>query len=110
MDNEEILRRLDESKPDVLLVAFGHPKQDLWIGAHRDRLPVSVAVGVGCTFDLIAGRRQRAPRWMQRAGLEWLFRVANEPTRLARRYAVDGYWLLAILVPLSLQQRLLARR
>jgi exopolysaccharide biosynthesis WecB/TagA/CpsF family protein len=110
MDDDEILRRLDQAKPDILLVAFGHPKQDLWIGAHRDRLPVSVAVGVGCTFDLIAGRRQRAPEWMQRAGLEWLFRVANEPTRLAKRYAIDGYWLLAILVPLSLQQRLLARR
>jgi N-acetylglucosaminyldiphosphoundecaprenol N-acetyl-beta-D-mannosaminyltransferase len=110
MDDDEILRRLDETKPDILLVAFGHPKQDLWIGGHRDRLPVSVAVGVGCTFDLIAGRRQRAPKWMQRAGLEWLFRVANEPTRLAKRYAIDGYWLLAILVPLSLQQRLVARR
>ncbi len=110
MDDDEILGRIDEAKPDILLVAFGHPKQDLWIGAHRDRLPVSVAVGVGCTFDLIAGRRQRAPGWMQRAGLEWLFRVANEPTRLAKRYAIDGYWLLAILVPMSLQQRLLARR
>jgi N-acetylglucosaminyldiphosphoundecaprenol N-acetyl-beta-D-mannosaminyltransferase len=110
MDNGEILRRLDAAKPDILLVAFGHPKQDLWIAAHRDRLPVSVAIGVGCTFDLIAGHRRRAPRWMQRAGLEWLFRVANEPARLAKRYAIDGYWFVAVLVPLSLQQRLLARR
>jgi exopolysaccharide biosynthesis WecB/TagA/CpsF family protein len=110
MDNAEILRRLDATKPDILLVAFGHPKQDLWIAAHRDRLPVSVAVGVGCTFDLIAGQRRRAPLWMQRVGLEWLYRVMNEPTRLAKRYAIDGYWLLAVLVPLSLQQRVSGRR
>jgi len=110
MDNAEILRRLDETRPDILLVAFGHPKQDLWIAAHRDRLPVSVAVGVGCTFDLIAGHRRRAPMWMQRVGLEWLFRVVNEPSRLAKRYAIDGYWLVAVLVPLSLQQRVAGRR
>ena len=110
IDTAEIVRRLDEAKPDILFVAFGHPKQDLWIAANRDRLPVSVAIGVGCTFDLIAGHRRRAPAWMQRAGLEWLFRVSNEPTRLAKRYAIDGYWLLAVLLPLSLQQRLAGRR
>jgi exopolysaccharide biosynthesis WecB/TagA/CpsF family protein len=110
IDTAEIMRRLDEAKPDILFVAFGHPKQDLWIAANRDRLPVSVAVGVGCTFDLIAGNRRRAPGWMQHAGLEWLFRVANEPTRLAKRYAIDGYWLVAVLLPLSLQQRLFGRR
>ena len=69
-----------------------------------------MAIGVGCTFDLIAGHRRRAPAWMQRVGLEWLFRVAHEPARLAKRYAIDGYWLLAILVPMSLQQRIAARR
>ena len=110
IDTPDILRRLDEAKPDILFVAFGHPKQDLWISANRDRLPVSVAIGVGCTFDLIAGHRQRAPDWMQRAGLEWLFRVSNEPTRLAKRYAIDGYWLVAVLLPLSLQQRVFGRR
>jgi exopolysaccharide biosynthesis WecB/TagA/CpsF family protein len=110
IDTAEIMRRLDEAKPDILFVAFGHPKQDLWIAANRDRLPVSVAVGVGCTFDLIAGHRRRAPAWMQRAGLEWLFRVMNEPTRLAKRYAIDGYWLVAVLLPLSVQQRVFGRR
>jgi exopolysaccharide biosynthesis WecB/TagA/CpsF family protein len=110
IDTVEIVRRLDETKPDILFVAFGHPKQDLWIAANRDRLPVSVAIGVGCTFDLIAGQRRRAPAWMQRAGLEWLFRVSNEPSRLAKRYAIDGYWLLAVLFPLSLQQRFFGRR
>jgi exopolysaccharide biosynthesis WecB/TagA/CpsF family protein len=109
IDTSEIIRRLDEAEADILLVAFGHPKQDLWIAANRDRLPVSVAIGVGCTFDLIAGQRRRAPAWMQRAGLEWLFRVSNEPTRLAKRYAIDGYWLLAVLFPLSLQQRFFGR-
>jgi N-acetylglucosaminyldiphosphoundecaprenol N-acetyl-beta-D-mannosaminyltransferase len=110
IDTGEIIRRLDAAEADILFVAFGHPKQDLWIAANRDRLPVSVAIGVGCTFDLIAGQRRRAPAWMQRAGLEWLFRVSNEPTRLAKRYAIDGYWLLAVLFPLSLQQRFFGRR
>ncbi len=110
IDTGEIMRRLDVVRPDILFVALGHPKQDLWIAANRDRLPVSVAVGVGCSFDLIAGHRKRAPGWMQRAGLEWLFRVGNEPTRLAKRYAIDGCWLVAVLLPLSLQQRVSGRR
>jgi exopolysaccharide biosynthesis WecB/TagA/CpsF family protein len=94
MDNAEILARIDAARPDILLVAFGHPKQELWIDMHRDRLPVSVAIGVGCVFDLIAGRVNRAPGWMQDAGLEWLYRVAQEPRRLTGRYFKDAAWLV----------------
>jgi N-acetylglucosaminyldiphosphoundecaprenol N-acetyl-beta-D-mannosaminyltransferase len=93
MDNAEILARIDEAKPDLLLVAFGHPKQERWIDMHRERLPVSVVIGVGCVFDLIAGRRRRAPRWMQNAGLEWAYRAAREPRRLLGRYLRDAFWL-----------------
>lgn len=106
MDNEEILRRLRATRPDLLLVALGHPKQDQWIHQHRDVLPVSVAMGVGCTFDLLAGDRRRAPVWMRSHGLEWLYRVLHEPRRLAGRYAVDGYCLLTMLLPVALYQRL----
>lgn len=89
MDNCAIIRDINSSGADLLLVALGHPKQDRWIAAHRDELRVSVAIGVGCCLDLIAGRVRRAPAWMQRAGLEWLFRAMQEPRRLAGRYAVD---------------------
>jgi exopolysaccharide biosynthesis WecB/TagA/CpsF family protein len=98
MDNAEILAQIRDSKADVLLVAFGHPKQERWIDLHRERLPVSVAIGVGCVFDLIAGRTRRAPRWMQDAGLEWAFRLASEPRRLLGRYVKDAAWLIPITV------------
>lgn len=96
MENDAIVEQIRDSGADVLLVALGHPKQDLWIDRHRERLPVSIAVGVGCVFDLLAGRATRAPGWMQRAGLEWLYRLAHEPARLGGRYATDLRWLLVL--------------
>ncbi len=96
LESEAILQQITDSGADVLLVALGHPKQDLWIDRHRERLPVSIAVGVGCVFDLLAGRATRAPRWMQRAGLEWLYRVAHEPARLGGRYATNLRCLLVL--------------
>jgi N-acetylglucosaminyldiphosphoundecaprenol N-acetyl-beta-D-mannosaminyltransferase len=83
---------LDEIKaaqPDVLLVAFGNPKQEKWIGMYGREVGVPVMIGVGGTLDLIAGKLKRAPAWMQRAGLEWLYRLVQEPGRLWRRYVVD---------------------
>jgi exopolysaccharide biosynthesis WecB/TagA/CpsF family protein len=96
MDNDEILARIAAAAPDVLLVAFGHPKQERWIDLHRDQLPVSVAIGVGCVLDLTAGRSRRAPRWMQEAGLEWFYRLAQEPNRLFARYVTDAAWLVPL--------------
>ena len=110
MDDDDIVRRIEESGADILLVALGHPKQDKWIARNRDRLPVSVAIGVGCTFDLIAGQRTRAPRWMRRTGLEWLFRLVHEPSRLGLRYFVDGWCLLTVFLPMTVRQRRLKRR
>jgi 1,2-diacylglycerol 3-beta-glucosyltransferase len=103
--NEEILRLIAASRADILLVALGHPKQERWIDLHREQLSVAVAMGVGCSLDLIAGRRTRAPGWMQRSGLEWLHRSLHEPRRLLPRYGLDACWLLLVLVPLSLLQR-----
>lgn len=96
LDNREILERIAASRADVLLVALGHPKQELWIDLHRNQLSVSVAIGVGCVLDLIAGRSTRAPQWMQALGLEWLYRLALEPRRLAGRYLTDAAWLLPL--------------
>jgi exopolysaccharide biosynthesis WecB/TagA/CpsF family protein len=105
LGNEAIIERIHESCADILLVAMGHPKQELWINAHRQQLNVAVAIGVGCTLDIIAGRRHRAPVWMQRAGMEWLYRVAHEPRRLARRYATDFRMLFLVLLPAAVWHR-----
>ena len=94
MDHEEILRRIEEARPDILLVAFGNPKQEQWISMHRNRLQVPVCIGVGCTLDSLSGTVRRAPRWMQKNGLEWLHRVALEPQRLAKRYFEDAMCLV----------------
>jgi len=96
MDGEAIGALIAEARADVLLVALGHPKQERFIEAYREMLPVSVAMGVGCVFDLIAGESRRAPAWMQAAGLEWAFRLFQEPGRLLRRYVTDAAWLIPI--------------
>jgi len=96
MDSAEIVARIREARADILLVAFGHPKQERWIDLNRAQLPVSVAIGVGCVFDLLAGRTRRAPAWMQAVGLEWAYRLAGDPRRLFGRYLTDAAWLLPI--------------
>jgi N-acetylglucosaminyldiphosphoundecaprenol N-acetyl-beta-D-mannosaminyltransferase len=95
-DDEESLSRIERSGADLLLVAYGHPRQELWIDRNRDRLKVRVAVGVGGAFDFLAGRRRRAPLVVRRAHLEWLWRLALEPWR-ARRMAVLPLYALAVL-------------
>ena len=89
MDNDEIVRRVHEARPDILLVAFGNPKQELWIHRNRERLQVPVSMGIGGTLDLIAGAKRRAPLLVQRLGMEWAWRMMQEPKRLAPRYFND---------------------
>lgn len=101
MDHEEILARIEDVEPDMLLVAFGNPKQEKWLSMHRNRLNVPVCIGVGASFDFLAGAVKRAPEWMQHTGLEWLYRVAQEPSRLARRYMKNALGL-AMHLPLEL--------
>lgn len=88
---EEQDRIRDEVKakdPDILLVAFGAPKQEKWIYKNRERLGVPVSIGVGGSFEMASGMLKRAPKWMQRAGLEWAYRFAQQPRRLFDRYIV----------------------
>jgi N-acetylglucosaminyldiphosphoundecaprenol N-acetyl-beta-D-mannosaminyltransferase len=89
MDDAEIIRRIRAAKPDLLFVAFGCPKAEKWVAMHYRELGVPVAIGVGGTIDFLAGRVKRAPRWMQRSGMEWLHRLCQEPRRLFKRYAED---------------------
>jgi N-acetylglucosaminyldiphosphoundecaprenol N-acetyl-beta-D-mannosaminyltransferase len=101
MDNDDLLRQIEEASPDILLVAFGNPKQEIWIHRYRDHLKVPVAIGIGGALDMIAGRLQRAPKWVRTLQIEWLFRMAQEPFRLVPRYAIDAAALFANL-PLGL--------
>jgi N-acetylglucosaminyldiphosphoundecaprenol N-acetyl-beta-D-mannosaminyltransferase len=83
-EEEAIVERVNGSGADILLVAYGAPRQDLWIARNRARLKVHVAMGVGGTFDFIAGVVPRAPRWMRRVALEWLYRLYRQPRRWRR--------------------------
>ena len=95
-EQPDIVARINVAKPDILFVALGNPKQELWMGRNAAKLDVGVMIGVGGTFNFIAGRVKRAPRWMQRCGLEWIYRIIQEPGRLWKRYAyglVKFSWL-----------------
>ena len=94
MDTERLLREIDAVNPDILLVAFGNPKQEIWIHRYRSRLRVPVAIGIGGALDMIGGRLKRAPRWVQRLQMEWFFRMAQEPFRLLPRYVGDAFALV----------------
>jgi N-acetylglucosaminyldiphosphoundecaprenol N-acetyl-beta-D-mannosaminyltransferase len=85
----EINARILEAQPDILLVAFGCPKQDFWIYDHLRQLNVPISIGIGGSLDFIAGRVPRAPQVLQRWGLEWLYRLRQEPRRLWRRYLAN---------------------
>jgi N-acetylglucosaminyldiphosphoundecaprenol N-acetyl-beta-D-mannosaminyltransferase len=91
-----IRHRLQEAQPDILFVAYGHPQQDFWIDRHRGELPAKVAIGVGGAFDFVAGVRTRAPRWLQRLGLEWLDRLIREPWRWRRMLKLPQFVVLVI--------------
>ena len=84
---DEVATRINAARPDVVWVGIGVPKQEKWMAAMRERLDAPVLVGVGAAFDFHAGLIPQAPAWMQRRGLEWLFRLLQEPRRLWKRYA-----------------------
>lgn len=92
----ETLKLVHEHRTDVLLVAYGAPKQELWIDRLKSRLGVAVAIGVGGTFDYLTGRVPRAPAWMRSAGLEWSYRLVRQPWRI-RRMAVLPVYAIEVL-------------
>jgi N-acetylglucosaminyldiphosphoundecaprenol N-acetyl-beta-D-mannosaminyltransferase len=108
MDHGDTLERIREAKPDILLVAFGNPKQEKWIRMHAKRLGVPVSIGIGGSMDILIGNVQRAPKWMQRSGLEWLGRCIQEPGRLLPRYA-RNFNGLVVRLPIALVANLLQR-
>ncbi len=86
----EFCERVNSLRPDFIWVGIGAPKQEKWMMAHRRKIPGTVMMGVGAGFDFYAGTLKKAPEWMERAGLEWLFRLAMEPGRLWKRYIGGG--------------------
>lgn len=87
----DVMANIKKAKPDILLVALGAPKQERFIQEHMRELGVPVAIGVGGTFDVLAGAVPRAPAWMRRAGLEWLFRLLQNPRRAGRMLALPAF-------------------
>jgi N-acetylglucosaminyldiphosphoundecaprenol N-acetyl-beta-D-mannosaminyltransferase len=85
-----VVQRIAAARPDILFIALGTPQKELFQARHRDELGVPFVMGVGGSFEVLAGMRKRAPRWAQRSGLEWAFRLAQEPGRLAGRYLVGN--------------------
>ncbi len=96
-ENKKIIKMIKESSPDVLFVGLGAPMQEKWIWRFKDEYQVPVSIGVGATFDFISGNVKRAPKWIQIIGLEWLFRLCQEPRRLWKRYLIGNtifIWLV----------------
>jgi N-acetylglucosaminyldiphosphoundecaprenol N-acetyl-beta-D-mannosaminyltransferase len=94
-EDEDVVRLINAARPDLLWVGLGAPKQELWMAAHAHRLNASVLIGVGAAFDIHAGLIRQAPRWVQPGGLEWAFRLTQEPGRLWRRYLYNNPRFLA---------------
>jgi N-acetylglucosaminyldiphosphoundecaprenol N-acetyl-beta-D-mannosaminyltransferase len=97
-DDEDaaVVAAINAARPDIVWVGLSTPKQELWMASHLGRIEAPVMIGVGAAFDFLAGLKPQAPLWMQRSGLEWLFRLCSEPRRLWRRYAkiVPGFLFL----------------
>ncbi|WP_226344451.1 WecB/TagA/CpsF family glycosyltransferase [Agilicoccus flavus] len=89
-DEAEVIDRINASGADILLVAFGVPLQEIWLDRHRDALRAGLVLGVGGLFDFYSGRIPRAPRWVREVGMEWAWRLAQEPRRMWRRYVIGN--------------------
>jgi N-acetylglucosaminyldiphosphoundecaprenol N-acetyl-beta-D-mannosaminyltransferase len=98
VEDQRIVEEIKRARADILWVGLSTPKQERWMAEHVERLTVPVLIGVGAAFDFHSGFKRQAPRWMQRHGLEWFFRLLSEPRRLYRRYLTNiplfGWYLL----------------
>lgn len=90
-EDKKICDEINELKPDFLWVGIGAPKQEMWMWKHQEKIHNTVMFGVGAGFNFFAGTLDKAPKWMEKASLEWLFRLSKEPKRLWRRYILGGF-------------------
>jgi N-acetylglucosaminyldiphosphoundecaprenol N-acetyl-beta-D-mannosaminyltransferase len=89
-ENNKIIRQLTTSEPDVLFLALGNPRQELWLNKYKEQIGSKINVGVGAAFDFYTGYKRRSPRLFQKLALEWAWRVFQEPGRLSKRYLIHG--------------------
>lgn len=101
-----LIEEINKAAPDVLFISLGHPKQEIWFERVRHKLLVPIAIGVGGSFDILTNRLQRAPKWMQKYGLEWMYRLTQEPARLFGRYLKDALCFGYLAIPLVIYDRL----
>jgi len=105
-DDRPIVDMINASGADLLLIGLGNPKQELWFERNKERLKVPVSIGIGGSYEFIVGSVTRAPEWMQKAGLEWLFRITQDPKRLWKRYFVGFFKFGLMVLPAILHYRL----
>lgn len=100
-ENKNMLDAVNAARPDIVLVSLTAPKQDMWIAQNKANLHPALYVGIGGAFEVMAGLAKRAPKWMHGAGLEWFFRLIQEPKRMYRRYLIEA----PLFIPLVVKQR-----
>ena len=101
-ENDKMIAAINEVKPDIVLVSLTAPKQDIWISENLEMLNTKIAIGIGGAFEVTAGLINRAPLWMQKAGLEWFYRFTQEPKRMFKRYFIEA----PIFIPLVILQKI----
>jgi N-acetylglucosaminyldiphosphoundecaprenol N-acetyl-beta-D-mannosaminyltransferase len=108
-ENQKMIDMINEVKPNVLWVSLTAPKQDYWIYEHFDQLDVNIAIGVGAAFDVVVGDIKRSPEWMQKNGLEWLYRLIKEPKRLYKRYLIEAPQFIPLVFIQAFRERILGK-
>ncbi len=98
--DDEIIKRINKTCPDILLIGFGNPKQELWFNRNKHKLNAAVTIGIGGTYEFIVGNVSRAPTWIQNCGMEWIYRITQDPKRLWKRYAIGLSKLSALTLPM----------
>lgn len=96
-NNDLIIKKINEARPDILFVALGSPKQEFWIKENMEKLDVNIFQGVGGSFDVLSENIKRAPKWMQNIGLEWFYRLIKEPSRIGRQLKLFKFLILIAL-------------
>ena len=107
-ESERIIEMVNAVRPDLVIVGFGAPKQEIWLHSYAKRLDAKVAIAAGGTIDFLAGKQPRAPVWVRRIGMEWLHRLVSNPRRLAGRYLYDA-WVFPQLVAKECGRRIMSK-
>jgi N-acetylglucosaminyldiphosphoundecaprenol N-acetyl-beta-D-mannosaminyltransferase len=105
-ENQKIIAEVRHAAPDILFVGISTQKQEIWMSENLQKLNVPASLGVGAAFDFLSGRVPRAPEWLQKNGLEWMYRLFCEPKRLWKRYLLGNALFLYLLIKESLRRRL----